>query len=84
MARIRMYTTPWCGYCHHAKALLERTGLEYEEIDVADDPGFRQKLSDLTGRWTVPQIVIDGDPIGGYAELRELERRGELDRKLAA
>jgi glutaredoxin 3 len=84
MARIRLYTTPWCGFCLHAKALLDRKGLEYEEIDVGQDPAFRQKLVELTGRWTVPQIVIDGEPVGGFTELRELDRLGELDRKLAA
>jgi glutaredoxin 3 len=84
MPRICVYTTPWCGYCHHAKALLERKGFEYEEVDVGRDPAFRRKLVELTGRWTVPQILIDGEPLGGFAELRELDRRGELDRKLAA
>jgi glutaredoxin 3 len=84
MRRIRLYTTSWCGFCHAAKRLLEGKELEYEEIDVGLDPAFRQRLVELTGRWTVPQIVIDGEPIGGYAELRELDRRGELDRKLAA
>ena len=74
-----MYTTAWCGFCLRAKALLEEHGLPYEEIRVDDDPSFRARLLDLTGRWTVPQILIDGEPIGGYAELRELERRGLLD-----
>ena len=79
-----MYTTRWCGYCVRAKALLDSRGLEYEEISLDDDPAFRQKLHDLTGGWTVPQILIDGDPIGGYAELWQLERSGRLDEKLAA
>ena len=70
-----MYTTAWCGFCLRAKALLEEHGLPFEEIRVDDDPSFRARLLDLTGRWTVPQILIDGRPIGGYAELRELERR---------
>jgi glutaredoxin 3 len=84
MPRIRLYTADWCGFCHAAKALLDRKGLEYEEIDVGDDPAFRQKLVELTGRWTVPQIVIGDEPIGGFMELRALDQRGELDRKLAA
>jgi len=84
MPRIRLYTTRWCAFFRHAKALLDRKGLEYEEVDVGDDPAFRQKLIDLTGRWTVPQVVIDGEAIGGFTELRELDRRGELDRRLAA
>jgi glutaredoxin 3 len=78
-----MYTTTWCGYCVRAKALLDKRGLEYEEVLLDDDPAFRQKLLDLTGRWTVPQIFIDGKPIGGYTELWHLEREGGLD-ELAA
>jgi glutaredoxin 3 len=84
MARIRMYSTTWCGYCIRAKVLLERRGLEYEEIVMDDDPAFRQKLLDLTGRWTVPQIFIDEVPIGGYTELWCLERDGKLDELAAA
>jgi glutaredoxin 3 len=83
MTRIRMYSTTWCGYCIRAKALLERRGLEYEEIVMDDDPAFRQKLLEMTGRWTVPQIFIDEVPIGGYTELWCLDRDGKLD-ELAA
>jgi len=83
MTRIRMYSTTWCGYCIRAKALLDRRGLEYEEIVIDDDPAFRQKLLEMTGRWTVPQIFIDDVPIGGYTELWSLDRDGRLD-ELAA
>jgi glutaredoxin 3 len=79
-----MYTTGWCGYCVRAKVLLESRGLEYEEISLDDDPGFRQRLLDLTGGWTVPQILIDGKPIGGYSELWHLDRSGQLEKALAA
>jgi len=74
-----MYTTDWCGYCVRAKALLDAKGLPYEEINLEGDPHFRQTLMDLTGNWTVPQILIDGRPVGGYAELYALERSGRLD-----
>ena len=74
-----MYTTRWCGYCVRAKALLESRGLDYEEISLDDDPAFRQRLLELTGGWTVPQILIDGHPIGGYTELWQLDRAGELE-----
>ena len=84
MARIRVYSTRWCGYCVRAKALLESKGIEYEEISLDDDPAFRKKLFDLTGGWTVPQILIDGRPIGGYTELWRLDRDGLLDDELAA
>jgi len=84
MSRIQMYTTRWCGYCVRAKALLDSRGLAYEEIHLDDEPGFRQKLFDLTGGWTVPQILIDEQPIGGYTELWQLDREGRLDDLLAA
>jgi glutaredoxin 3 len=84
MARVQMYTTAWCGYCVRAKALLQSKGIEFEEINLDDDAGFRQKLLDLTGGWTVPQILIDGEPIGGYTELWQLDKSGRLDERLAA
>jgi glutaredoxin 3 len=83
MARIEMYTTAWCGYCVRAKTLLEDRGLPYEEIRLDGDPAFRATLLELTGRWTVPQILIDGRPIGGYSELWQLARDGGLERLAA-
>lgn len=83
MARVQMYTTAWCGYCFRAKALLEERGIEYEEIPLDGDLEFRHRLLDLTGRWTVPQIVVDGRPIGGFMELWQLDREGRLE-QLAA
>jgi glutaredoxin 3 len=79
-----MYTTAWCGYCVRAKALLDARGLDYDEVDLGDDPRFRARLNELTGGWTVPQIVVGGRSIGGYTELRRLERDGRLDQLLAA
>ena len=84
MARVRVYSTRWCGYCVRAKVLLQSRGIEFEEILLDDDPAFRQTLFDLTGGWTVPQIVIGDEPIGGYTELVRLDRSGALDAKLAA
>lgn len=83
MARIQMYTTAWCGYCERAKALLRQRGLEYEEIRIDDQPDFRARLQEQTGGWTVPQILIDERPIGGYTELWQLDRSGALE-QLAA
>jgi glutaredoxin 3 len=84
MARVQMYTTRWCGYCVRAKALLDDRGIPYEEISLADDPAFRRHVFELTGGWTVPQILIDGRPIGGYTELWRLDRSGALDERPAA
>jgi len=79
MAKITMYTTRWGGDGVRAKALLDARGLAYEEINLDDDPHFRRVLHDLTGGWTVPQIVIDGRPIGGYTELWRLDKSGALE-----
>ena len=84
MPRVRIYTTRWCGYCVRAKALLDGKHIDYEEISLDGDPGFRATLHELTGGWTVPQILIDGEPIGGYTELWRLDRSGALDERLAA
>jgi glutaredoxin 3 len=79
-----MYTTEWCGYCVRAKALLDARGLEYEEIDLGVDPAFRARLNELTGGRTVPQIVVDDRVVGGYTELRVLDREGRLETLRAA
>jgi glutaredoxin 3 len=82
--RISLYTTQWCGYCMRAKALLDARGLRYEEISLDDDPAFRQVVFDLGRRWTVPLVLLDGEPIGGYDELAALDRSGLLAERLAA
>jgi glutaredoxin 3 len=84
MSRIQIYTTAWCGYCVRAKALLDDKGIEYEEISLDDDPAFRSRIHELTGGWTVPQILLDGVPVGGYTELWRLDKSGVLDERLAA
>jgi glutaredoxin 3 len=84
MVRVQMYTTRWCGYCVRAKALLDDRGIPYEEISLDDDPAFRKHIFELTGGWTVPQILIDGKPIGGYTELWRLDKSGALGERLAA
>jgi glutaredoxin 3 len=84
VARVQIYTTAWCGYCVRAKALLDSRGIAYDEIHLDEDVRFRQKLLDLTGGWTVPQILIDGKPIGGYTELWRLDKSGRLAEQLAA
>jgi glutaredoxin 3 len=84
MRRIRIYTTRWCGFCVRAKTLLESRGLPYEEVSLDDDPAFRQTVYEATGGWTVPQILVDEQPIGGYTELWRLDREGRLDDLLAA
>jgi glutaredoxin 3 len=82
--KVVVYSTRWCGYCVRAKALLDARGIPYEEVLLDDDPAFRRRLMDLTGNWTVPQILADDEPIGGYTELWRLDREGRLEERLAA
>ena len=79
MTHIRMYTTEWCGYCVRAKTLLASKGIPYEEIQMEDTPDFRKQLVEMTGNWTVPQIIIDEKPIGGNTELAAIARAGGLE-----
>lgn len=80
MAKVEIYTTPFCPYCHRAKALLEKKQVAYEEYDVSSTPGARQDMQQRAGgRRTVPQIFVDGRHVGDSDHLAGLERAGELD-----
>ncbi|MEA2800679.1 MAG: glutaredoxin 3 [Rhodospirillaceae bacterium] len=83
MAKIEMYTTPFCGYCARAKSLLEKKGAAYEEVDVMMDEKKRAEMRERAKRSTVPQIFINGQYIGGSDELAALEQAGKLDALLA-
>jgi glutaredoxin 3 len=83
MARIEIYTTPFCGYCARAKGLLDKKGAAYDEMDVMEDAGKRAEMRERSRRSTVPQIFINGQHIGGSDELAALERAGTLDALLA-
>jgi glutaredoxin 3 len=82
-AQVTIYTRQWCGYCTAAERLLQSKGVAFENIDCTGDHAKRQWLVEVTGRNTVPQIFIDGRPIGGYDDMRALDRKGELDKLLA-
>jgi len=81
-AEVKVYTTSFCPYCVRAKSLLKKREIPFEEIDVSNDPVVRDWLVKTTGRRTVPQIFIAGDPIGGSDELAELDRAGELMKRV--
>ena len=76
--QIKMYTKDYCSFCYAAKNLLAKRGLEFEEIAVSGDANAEQQMRELSGRNTVPQIFIDGKPIGGYTELVDMDMEGEL------
>jgi glutaredoxin 3 len=84
MKTVTVYTTDMCPYCRSAKTLLERRGISYHEINLARDPDSRRELAELTGMVTFPQIVVEGEPLGGFQELLMADRAGRLGELLAA
>ena len=79
-ARIEIYSSPYCGYCHAAKRLLVGRNAAFEEIDVIAEPAKRAEMVQRAGGGrTVPQIFIDGRHIGGFEELAALDRAGRLE-----
>ncbi len=84
MPAIEIYTSRLCGFCHRAKALLQQKGAGFKEIDVNSSPNARQEMMKrANGGYTVPQIFINNEHIGGCDELYALERAGKLDDKLS-
>jgi glutaredoxin 3 len=83
MAKIEIYTTPFCGYCARAKSLLDHKGASYDEMDVMMDDKKRGEMRERSRRSTVPQIFINGQHIGGSDDLAALEQAGKLDALLA-
>jgi glutaredoxin 3 len=83
MRNVTVYTTDMCQYCRSAKALLDKRGISYEEINLARDPDGRNHLQEITGMVTFPQIVIGEESIGGFNELLAADRAGRLPALLA-
>ena len=78
-----MYSGPLCNFCEAAKRLFLRNNLEFKEIDISTKEELRDEMiKKSNGRRTIPQIFIDDYHVGGYVELRELEKKGELDNYL--
>ncbi len=79
MKSITVYSGPMCGYCDAAKRLLARNNLEFINIDVSAEDGLRDEMTKkANGKRTIPQIFFNDEHIGGYQELRELEKEGKL------
>ena len=79
MKIITMYSGPLCNFCEAAKRLLLRNNLEFKEIDISTKDGLRDEMiNKANGKRTIPQIFFDDHHVGGYQELRALEKSGEL------
>ncbi len=79
MAGVKVYTKRNCPYCVRAKALLDRKGVAYEEIDAEHDDALRAWLVEKTGQRTVPQIFVGERSLGGFSDVDALDRQGRLD-----
>jgi glutaredoxin 3 len=77
--QVEMYASDWCGYCRRARALLEKKGVAFSEIDVDMIPGARAEMVARGGGDTVPQVFIGGQAVGGCDELQALDAAGRLD-----
>lgn len=85
MAKIEIYTSPFCGFCYRAKSLLKNKGVDFEEVDIMFHPGRKPEMMERAGgRHTVPQIFIDDVHIGGCDELYTMDSQGKLDPLLNA
>ena len=83
MKNIIIYTGPMCNFCDAAKRLFARNNLTYKEIDISTKDGLREEMiKKANGKRTIPQIFFDDHHVGGYVELRELEKNGELNNLL--
>ncbi len=84
MAKVTIYTRPFCGYCARALKLLNDKGADFAEIEAGMDPKLRQEMMERSGRNTFPQIFVGEQHIGGCDDMMALEREGKLDALLAA
>lgn len=79
-SRVIVFSTDSCTYCEHAKSLLSKRGVAFEEVNLSEHPELQSELTEVTGLESYPQIVVDGEPLGGLNELREAEKNGVLAR----
>jgi glutaredoxin 3 len=82
-ADVVVYLTEWCPFCTRAKDLLGQKGVRFRAVDVDDRPELRAWLLERSGQRTVPQVFVNGRPLGGFTDISALDRKGELDRLLA-
>lgn len=83
-SRVILFSTDSCTYCEHAKSLLSKRGVDFEEVNLSDSPELQTELAEVTGLASFPQIVVDGEPLGGLNELRAADKSGVLQAWSAA
>jgi glutaredoxin 3 len=77
-SRVVVFSTDACSYCEHAKNLLRKRGVPFEDVNLGSDPELQAQLTEITGMESYPQIVVDGEPLGGLNELRAAEKSGVM------
>jgi glutaredoxin 3 len=77
-SRVILFSTDACAYCGHAKSLLTKRGVDFEEVNLGADPELQADLEEITGLNSYPQILVDGETLGGLNELRAADKDGTL------
>ena len=77
-SQVVLFSTESCALCVHAKSLLSKRGVAFEEVNLAEHPELQAELVGVTGLTSFPQIIVDGEPFGGLNELRIADRNGTL------
>lgn len=77
-SHVVLFSTDACTYCEHAKSLLSKRGIAFEEVNLGEHPDLQAELTEVTGLESYPQIVVDGEPLGGLNELRAAEKSGVM------
>lgn len=79
MKKVKLYSWTFCPFCVRAKEVLVQNGIEFEEIVIENDQAEMQRLTEITGSDTVPQIFVEDEFIGGCDELLQIEREGKIE-----
>ncbi len=79
MSQVTVYTTEPCSFCANLKGLLRARGIEFAEINLAKDPDGREQLARSTGMLSFPQVIVDGELLGGFTEVQAAAESGRLD-----
>ncbi len=77
-SRVILFSTDSCNFCEHAKSLLSKRGVAFEEVNLAEHPELQTELAGVTGLTSFPQIIVDGETLGGLNELRGADKSGTL------
>jgi glutaredoxin 3 len=77
-SRVILFSTDSCAFCISAKSLLAKRGVVFEEINLAEDPELQAELAKVTGLTSFPQIIVDGETVGGLNDLRAADKNGTL------